>query len=279
MYKNILAAVNEYTNSEIAARYALALAKACHAKLTLLFVSRDPVDRDAIKKAESAIERLFIEAQQGGIDVESLILKGDPVKKIIEHAVGQKADIVFAASRHVDVHKRFFVKTVARELMLKLPCASAVVRVIRMGKLSPRNILLPLRGGRAFVEERAYFAAMLAEGFSSRVTLLHLPKPITSFFHGELHLKPAQREERIPADVLELGGYLKTCGIPYEIKTASGTTASNITMEAVQRKTDLIVMGASQRSILASLIKGNPVEEVMKSPPCNLIIFKPGRAS
>ena len=141
MYKNILAAVNEYTNSEIAARYALALAKSCHAKLTLLFVSRDPVDRDTIKKAESAIERLFIEAQQGGVEVESLVLNGSPVNKILEHAVGQGTDIVFAASRHVDVHRRFFVKTVARELMLKLPCASAVVRVVRMGRIAPRNIL------------------------------------------------------------------------------------------------------------------------------------------
>lgn len=279
MYKNILAAVNEYTNSEIAARYALALAKACQAKLTLLFVSKDPVDKDAIKKAESAIERLFIEAQQGGIEVESLILKGDPVTKIIEHAADQKTDIVFAASRHVDVHRRFFVKTVARELMLKLPCASAVVRVTRMGKTAPRNILLPLRGGRVFVEERAYFAAKLAEGYGSRVTLFHLPEPITSFFQGELRLKPAQREERIPADVLELAGYLKMSGIPYEIKTASGAAASSITTEAVQKRNDLIVMGASQRSLLASIIKGNPVEEVMKSPPCNLIIFKPGRAS
>jgi len=279
MYKNILAAVNEYSNSEIAARYALALAKSCHAKLTLLFVSRDPVDKDAIKKAESAIERLFIEAQQGGIEAESLILKGDPVKKIIEHAIEQGTDIVFAASRHVDVHRRFFVRTVARELMLKLPCASAVVRVTRMGKIAPRNILLPLRGGRAFVEERAYFTVRLAEGFGSRVTLLHLPKPITSFFQGELHLKPAQREQRIPADVLELAAYLKTSGIPYEITTASGAAASSITMEAVKKRTDLIIMGASQRSLLASIIKGNPVEEVMKSPPCNLIIFKPRRAS
>lgn len=279
MYKHILAAVNEYTNSEIAARYALALAKACNAKLTLLFVSCDPVDKDAIKKAESAIERLFIEAQQCGVEVESLVLKGNPVNKIIEHAVAQKADIVFAASRHVDVHRRFFMMTVSRELMLKLPCASAVVRVTRMGRIAPRNILLPLRGGRAFVFERAYFAARLAEGFGSRVTLLHMPEPITRFFQGELHLKPALREKRIPADVLELAGYLETSGIPCEIKTPSGAYAAGITTVAVQKRTDLIVMGASQRSLLTSIIKGNPVEEVMKSPPCNLIIFKPRRSS
>ena len=122
MYKKILAAVNEYSNSEIAARYALALAKACHAKLTLLYVSKDPVDKDAIKKAEAAIERLFIEAQQGGIEVESLILKGDPVKKIIEHAVDQGTDIVFAASNATfeiarDLGWDYFVKLAAQNVM------------------------------------------------------------------------------------------------------------------------------------------------------------------
>jgi nucleotide-binding universal stress UspA family protein len=103
-----------------------------------------------------------------------------------------------------------------------------------------------------------------------------LPEPITSFFQGDRPNPP--REQRIPATA-ELAGYLKISGIPYEIKTASGAAANSITTEAVQKRTDLIVMGASQRSILASIIKGNPVEDVMKSPPCNLIIFKTGRSS
>jgi len=277
MYRKILAAVNEYTNSETAARYALALARACGAKLTLVFASKEPVDKGALGKAESAMKRLFIEAQMAGVETGSLVLTGDPVKNILEVVDLEGVDAAFAASRHEDTERRFFVRTVARELMLKLPCAAAVVRVAGMGKSLPRNILVTLRGGRAFNEERAYFTAKLAEGFGAGVTLLHLPEPVTRFFHGEVQMTSAERAARIPADVREFARYLESLGIPHVVKTARGKTSSAITVEAAQRKNDLILMGAAQRGLIASIVKGNPVEDVMKSPPCSLLVFKPRR--
>jgi len=39
MYKKILAAVNEHINSEVTARYALHLARACNAKLYTCFIA------------------------------------------------------------------------------------------------------------------------------------------------------------------------------------------------------------------------------------------------
>lgn len=279
MYKKILAAVNEHTNSEIAARYAVSLAGACHARLTLFFAAGAQLDKDALRKAESAVGRLFSLAQESGIDVESVVSAGDPVSKITEHVLEHGVDIVFAGSRHEDAHKRFFARTVARELMLHLPCATAVVRVTKMGRVAPSGILLPLRGGLSFSEERAYFAAKLAEGFGARVTLFHLPAPVTKFFQGEVHLSPAEREKRVPPDVMELARYLGGLGIPCDISTARGRTGSSITAEAAFKKSGLIIMGESRRDILTSFVKGNPVEELMKSPPCNLIIFRPRRAS
>jgi len=277
MYKNILAAVNEYTNSELAARYALGLARACKAKLTLTYVSPEPVDKDALKRAEGALGRLFAEAQEAGVEVESVVLGGDPVERIAAHALEHGTDIVFAASRHETARRPFFVRTVSRGLMLKLNCAAAVVRVAGMGRAAPKSILLPLRGGREFVEERAYFAGMLARGFGARVTLFHMPEPVRKFFSGEVRLSPAEREKRVPDDVLELAGYLERLGVECELKTARGMTAASISTEAVQKRSGLIVMGASQRSLVATLVRGNPVEELMKAPPCNLVIFRPGR--
>jgi nucleotide-binding universal stress UspA family protein len=73
MYKKILAAVNEFTNSEMAARYAIVLAKACQARLSLVFVAEEGIGRDVFKNAESALKRLFIEAKGYNIGVESII--------------------------------------------------------------------------------------------------------------------------------------------------------------------------------------------------------------
>jgi nucleotide-binding universal stress UspA family protein len=46
-------------------------------------------------------------------------------------------------------------------------------------------------------------------------------------------------------------------------------------MEAFVKRHDLIIMGASERSFWASLLQGNPVVEVLREAPCNLIILKP----
>jgi nucleotide-binding universal stress UspA family protein len=63
--------------------------------------------------------------------------------------------------------------------------------------------------------------------------------------------------------------------IAHEGKLLPGRTARNITVEAFARRHDLIIMGSSRRSPWASLIRGNPVEEVLRETPCDLIILTP----
>jgi nucleotide-binding universal stress UspA family protein len=275
MYKKILAAVNEFTNSESAARYAIALAKSSQAKLSLVFVAEDKLSKDAFKRAEAALERLFIEAEEYDVEVESITEKGDPFQRISDMVRKNKMDIVFIATRREDIEKRFFAKTLARDFMLKLPCSVAMIRVVRMGKIHPKNILVPLRGRMTHLEERACFVARLAEVFNSAVTLFHLSNPITSFFHGEIYLKPAQREEYIPKDIEQFTECLHKYKIQHEKKTGYGAVSRSITIEAAHRRNDLIVMGASERSLLRSILSGNPVEQVLRETPCNLIILRP----
>ena len=54
-----------------------------------------------------------------------------------------------------------------------------------------------------------------------------------------------------------------------------GAVGKSITIEGAAKRHDLIVMGASQRSLWASFLKGNPVEDVLRQTPCDLIILNP----
>lgn len=274
MYKKILAAVNEFSNSEIAARYALTLAKSSRAKLFLVFVAEEKIEKDKLRHAESALERLFIDARNNGIDVESITECGDPVNKINELVVEHGIDIVFTATRREDVKKRFFVSTLSKQLMAKLPCSVALVRVVKMAGIHPGHILVPIRGSLTNIEERSCFIARLAGGSGAGVTLFYSHKPIARFFSGELHLKPVHREKHIPNDVERLFEYLNKHRIPVEKKVGYGGIARNITVEAAFKRNDLIVMGASEKGLLSSIVKGNPVEDVLRNTPCNLIIFR-----
>ncbi len=275
IYKRILSAVNEHLNSEITARYALNLAKACESKLYICFIAEKGIPGYSFNSAEDVMKRLSVEAEKMDIKVEGIIGTGDPVMEI-DRIVRQKGiDIVFASTRREDIERRFYAGTVARNLSLKLSCSVALVRVVHTGRIHPRKILAPLKARVDHIKERAYFIAKMAEGFKSRIFIFHVTRPITSFFHGEMHLTPAQWEKRLPDDISDFIEHIEKYNVEFEKKLSPGAAAKSITIEAASKRHDLIIMGASERSLLSSLIKGNPVEDVLRETPCDLIILKP----
>jgi len=275
MYTKILAAINEHLNSEISARYALNLAKACEAKLFLCFIEEKDAPRSSLDRAEDAIKRLFIKAKDMDIQVESITETGEPVKEIGKIVRHKGINIVFASTRREDIEKRFYAGTVARSLSLRLPCSVALTRVVHMGRVRPKNILVPLKAKINHAKERAYFTAKMAEGFGSKVFVLHAAKPITRFFHGEIHLTPVEWKKRLPKDISDFMEYLRKYDISFEGSLLPGAIARSITIEAASKRHDLIIMGASERRLLSSFLKGNPVEDVLRETPCDLIILKP----
>lgn len=275
MYKKILSAINEHLNSEITARYALNLAKACEAKLYICFIAEKDFPRSSFEKAEDAMKRLFIEAEKMDVQVESITETGEPVREIEKIVRHEGINIVFASTRREDIKRRFYAGTVARSLSLKLPCSVAIVRVAHMGRVHPKKILVPLKARINHIKERAYFVSKMAKGFQSKVFVFHATKPITKFFHGEIHLTPAQWEKRLPEDISDFIEHVRRHEVEFEGRLSPGATARSITVEAASKRHDLIIMGASERSLLKSLIKGNPVEHVLRETPCDLIILKP----
>jgi nucleotide-binding universal stress UspA family protein len=63
--------------------------------------------------------------------------------------------------------------------------------------------------------------------------------------------------------------------IEHESKLLPGRTGKSITIEAFAKRHDLIIMGASERNLFASLLRGNPVEDVLRETPCDLVILTP----
>ncbi|MBI4654184.1 MAG: universal stress protein [Nitrospirae bacterium] len=275
MYKKILSAVNEYLNSEITAKYAIHLAKECNAKLYLCFIAKKGLSRESFDKAEDALKRLFLQASNMNIEAEIITETGVPVTRIKELVKSEGVDIVFASTRREDVRHRFYEGTVARSLLLKLPCSVAIVRVAHIGKIHPKKILVPLKTGFWKIEEKAFFVSSLAKSFGSGVFVFHTPKPIKKFFHGEIYLTRGELEKQMPQDILRFTEKMEKYKTPYEIDIVTGRTGRAITIEAFTKRHDLIIMGASCRSLLGAAIKGNPVEEVLRETPCDLIIFKP----
>lgn len=275
MYKRILVAINEHLNSEVSGRYAVQFAKSCSAKLYLCFIADRRLSTSAFNKAEDAVKRLFAEAEKMGVEVEAITKTGEPVAEIATLVKHERISLAFVSTRHEDLRRKLYEGTVARSLMLQLPCSVALVRISHVGKSPPHKILLPLKSKISGAGEKAYFAAMMAQAYDSKLFVFHVSRPIAKFFHGPLHLTPIELENRMPRDIAV---FLKLLG-DHKIKTekgfASGHEGRTIALEASIKRHDLIIMGASERGMLRSFIKGSPVETLLRDTPCDLIILRP----
>jgi nucleotide-binding universal stress UspA family protein len=278
MYNKVLAAINEHVNSEVAGRYAKQLAKQTGARLYLCSIAAPEQTEKSIDLARAAANRLLHAARELDVDAEVLFDTGDPVAKIRQIVRSHDIDLVFAATRHEDVQKRFYAgPTTARKLLRQLACSVALMRVVQMGRIYPREILIPLKEQIDHIPERAYFAAMLARAFDARVNLFHVTKPVYKFFNGAVDLRPVEWEVKIPPDISRFINHLDRYGVVHENRSALGAEGKSITIEAASKRRDLIVMGASVRGFIDFLLRGNPVEYVLRETPCNLIILKPGQ--
>ncbi len=275
MYKKILAAVNEHLNSEVSARYALLLAGKANARIYFCSIAEDGLSSKEFQAAEQAVKRLSLRAQQMNVKADCVLETGDPLEQIGKIVTSESIDIVFAATRHEDVEKRFYARTVARKFSLGLSCSMALVRVVHLGHVQPRTILVPLKAHINHIPERAYFTALMAGAFNSNIHLFHITKPLTRFFHGEIHLTPLEWESRLPTDISRFIEYLNRYDVTLEKKLVPGIAGSSITIEAAAKKHELIIMGASERSPMNSFIRGNPVERVLRETTCDLIILRP----
>ncbi|MBI4689549.1 MAG: universal stress protein [Nitrospirae bacterium] len=275
MYKKILTAINEHLNSEVTARYAMRLAKTIGAKFYTCFIAEKGMSTMSIGRAEEAMKRIFIDAEKMEIESESITETGDPARKIHEIVNHEGIDVVFASTRKEDVERRFYAGTTARRLSINLPCSVALVRVVHGGRIHPKDILVPLKARITNVEERAYFTAKIAHAFESNVLLFHAPEPISRFFHGEIHLTPLEWEKKLPKDISSFMEHLQRYRVIHTGKSVPGKIGKTIAIEAFSKRHDLIIMGASERSLFSRFLRGNPVEEVLRDTPCDLIILRP----
>jgi len=267
--------VNEHLNSEVSARYALHLAKETGARIYFCSIAENGLSSKSFLGAAEAVKRLSHRAQELGVKADCILKTGDPLEQIKKIIVAEGIDIAFVATRREDIEKRFYAHTVSRRLSLALPCSVALVRVVQMGRTHPKNILVPLKAQIDHIAERSLFTSVMARAFDARISLFHSALPSGRFFHGEIHLTPLEREARLPEDISLFVELLDRHGIAHEKTLTPGTAGLAITVEAAARRHDLIIMGASDRSFLNSLIRGNPVERVLRETTCNLILLRP----
>ncbi len=139
-FKHVLVPTDFSEPSREATDYAVDLARAADAKLTLLHVIVDPIvyipamggyapePRDMEQFAETALGEWIAEDDAAGLNLERIWKHGDPVSSILEFADAKDCDLVVMGTHGRGVVGHMLVGSVAERVVRKSKCPVLTVR-------------------------------------------------------------------------------------------------------------------------------------------------------
>lgn len=263
-YRKIVTVVTEQTGSTVTARYALALAEAAGAQLLLYAVREEGADETLLRPTERHLEHLFERAVELKIPVTRITETGPLTALLPKRAHAEGADLVFYPLTPAERYGATFQQQTVHRLLRSVGADLAIMRIVHMGRLHLRHILVPLGGVIEQRERRADFLALLALSFQAQVTLFH---------------RPGGGTRETPRDLALLRSDLGRHHLQVLERSGTGPVAKAIALEAISHHHDLIVLGASDRGAFRRLIFGSPAGDVLQSPPCNTILFRAGHGA
>jgi nucleotide-binding universal stress UspA family protein len=256
-YRKIISVINEHTTSTVIARYAIQLAAACKAEL-VLYAVHDGSDKDTLTTSHQ--EHLALVATKLDVPVTRISEAGDMRTLLPLRVQAEQADLVLYPLTPYKRYGTDLQRRTIHALLRTVGSDLAIMRVVGMSRPHHGHILVPLGTVTSDRERRLIFITALATSLHSAVTLFHLP---------------AQQDDTGVSDVLALfRQQLQRQNVAVTVRSGCGEVGRAITLEAVTRNYDLIVLGVSRRGILRKLFFGNPAGDVMHQPPCNSILFR-----
>ncbi|MGB4336238.1 MAG: universal stress protein [Chromatiaceae bacterium] len=268
--KSILFATDGSEFSAGAQRLAIALAKRCGARLTVMTIILSPQDlvgfgthglREQMEReAQALLATVVAAAETEGVPCLTQLVYGDqPHQEIINTALELEPDLIVLGRRGKRGLARLMVGHATAHVAGLAPCP--VLMVPRAATLWSHRILLATDGsdhGKA----AAQVALDLARDCQLPVTLVSA----TTRSHG------AERKAEAQAALEQLLVALKAAGIEGEAVLADGRPDQVVIETANDRQADLIVVGSHGRGGLGRLLLGSVSERIMGQAQCAVVI-------
>jgi nucleotide-binding universal stress UspA family protein len=259
-YRTIFSVVTEHTASTVMARYAIALAVACKAELILYAAHEEGSDETLLRHTDHHLDHLFAVAFELDIPVTRITEVGSIGRLLPKRVETENADLVFYPLTPYNQYGTDQQRHTVHRLLRSVNADLAIMRAISMAKPHPGHIMVPLGKDISNRESRLVFITALAKSFHAQVTLFHLF---------------AERGPRkLPDTITRFREQLQEQHVSTLERSAAGDIGKAIRVEAITRRNDLIIIGASERGVLQKLLLGNPAADIMQQPPCNTILFR-----
>jgi nucleotide-binding universal stress UspA family protein len=279
MEQRIILAHDGSINADWVCRYALRMAAALPGqRLQLVHILDGSVDRARIEARFASIVR---ECRQEGLHCEPLVrgLHGSVVRSLLEVLPPGREHLCLCGARVASRGRGFLAGTVSERLLRSGHCNVLAVRVVSPGLLGcPRTLLFPLAGHPRGFQSALPFLHL----FAASVQRLHLLRVMVVHPLRQRSLSPADSRERVRlgyayltrvADEIRSQADAPPCHLERHAVLAADW-AGEILVQAGKLGVQMILLGASERSLPHRVIYGNPLERILRDTACDVGIYR-----
>jgi nucleotide-binding universal stress UspA family protein len=296
-FRNILLPTDFSPHSHAALKYAAAFARNRGGRVVLLTVQGAPVPANLLTLPERIFEdeenkwllqiradmkTLLAEPLLSGVEVDPLIVDGDPAEKIAQAARDHEVDLITVTTHGRSRLSRALGGSIAEEIIAEAPCPVLTIRPPQHGFVEHRDGKTEIRVNRILLATNfrpsSVAATQLATQISNHVGAeLHAVYVIGDYFEQISAMFPEgglAALTRLRRYVQERMSQLKRDDRRSAIThIAEGRPYEEIVKLADEKDADLIVIGTNVHGSLfgGSPVLGSEIERVVHNAPCPVL--------
>jgi len=291
-FERILCPVAQAHESDEGLRYAILIARAYGARLSVLTCNdgSSPGDEtaDAMRtRIKRAIEHSFISypgsADAGRLDWDLTVVKSSrPEEAINREAASQKADLIVMGSRRRSAPSVMVLGSTAEAVCRTAPCSVLVTRLAAShdraktnGKLELKKLLVATDFS-SHSELALQYGLSLAQEYQSELHLVHVitgPRSTAAEItwtsqdtEGPYHAAARRLHESVPGEV-----HLWS-NVTHAVR--EGNAYREIVSYAVEQDIDLICIGAHGQEFTLGRLFGTNTDRVLRQAPCPVLVTR-----
>ena len=230
---------------------------------------------------EFRFKALANEAAGTAVTVHSELLPvGKSVYRTLRQAIPLDPEALLVCGTRVKPRRQAFLTgSVAEPLLRTHQCPVLAVRVVQPGLLGlPHDLLLPLAGHQAGLDRLWPVFRRLAPQLRKAYFLQAIQVTQLAQAHASLGRKAQLRQNGefyLDRFIAELETRITTPSFSVERRVLlTGDWAHQVLVEASRLKAQMLLLGASERSLAQRVFHGQVLERILRETPCDVGIYR-----
>lgn len=287
-FERILCPIGHTPDSGEALRYAIALAKSYRAKLLVMhciwdYQTTSPIDRCHVEASIRDMIRSHLSLPAVPLDVEVIVVEGDPQIAIAREAAERRIDLIVMRSRRRP-YAAAVIGSTAETMCRAAPCPILITHAgerewagMTTNDIWLRRVLVA-HDFSSDSELALSYGLSLAREYQAELHLLHVLPSRARSEAPEIALLPLSAEMGFDETVNRLGRAVPNeTHLWCEVKQAvrEGHPYREVLDYAEDQRIDLICMGASGSGFGMHALFGSNADRVLRQAPCPVLIARP----